>query len=93
MKICQITGKIPQFGNNVSHAVNKSRRRFNVNMLNKKLFSSILGMCSLQLSANGLRTIETKGGLDSYLDQAKKLYGSGEVLRKRYLKAKAKLAK
>ena len=93
MKICHVTGKTFQSGNNVSHAVNKTRRRFESNLQNRKLFSKILGMCSIRVTTNGLKTIESKGGLDSYLDQAKKLYGSGEILRKRYLKTKSKLEK
>ena len=41
-KVCQITGKKPMFGNNVSHANNKTRRKFNVNLQKKRLIMSLI---------------------------------------------------
>lgn len=92
MKVCEVSGKIFQSGNNVSHAVNKTRRRFEVNLQRKRLFSAVLGFCSLRLSAKGLKIIEAKGGLDAFLSKSKKLFGKGEVLRKRFLVASKNVA-
>jgi large subunit ribosomal protein L28 len=69
---CAVTGKGVQTGNNVSHANNKTRRRFLPNLQVTSLFSEALGRnLSLRLSTNGLRTIEHKGGLDAYLIDAR----------------------
>ncbi len=65
---CQITGKQVMAGNNVSHANNKTRRRFLPNVQQTSLLSETLGrMVRLKLSVNGIRTIEKAGGLDAYL--------------------------
>ncbi|HYE51759.1 MAG TPA: 50S ribosomal protein L28 [Azospirillaceae bacterium] len=65
---CAVTGKGLQFGNNVSHANNKSRRRFLPNLQETSLMSDALGtMVRLRLSTAGIRTIEHKGGLDAAL--------------------------
>jgi len=65
---CAVTGKGVQTGNNVSHANNKSRRRFLPNLQETSLMSDALGrMVRLRLSTNGIRTIEHKGGLDAAL--------------------------
>lgn len=65
---CQITGKKVMAGNNVSHAHNKSRRRFLPNVQHTSLLSETLGrMVRLKLSTNAIRTIEKSGGLDAYL--------------------------
>lgn len=92
MKICEVSGRTFQSGNNVSHAVNKTRRRFEVNLQRKRLFSNLLGFCSLRLSVRGMKLVEAKGGLDSFLEGSKKLFGKGEVLRKRFHKAKLKVS-
>jgi large subunit ribosomal protein L28 len=69
---CAVTGKGVQTGNHVSHANNKSRRRFLPNLQETSLFSEALGRnISMRVSTNGLRTIEHKGGLDSYLVEAR----------------------
>jgi large subunit ribosomal protein L28 len=63
-----MTGKGVQSGNNVSHANNKSRRRFLPNLQETRLLSDALGvMVRLRLSTQALRTIEHNGGLDAYL--------------------------
>jgi large subunit ribosomal protein L28 len=68
---CAVTGKGVQTGNNVSHANNKTRRRFLPNLQVTSLFSEVLGRnFSFRVSTNGLRTIEHKGGLDAYLIDA-----------------------
>ena len=65
---CGMTGKGVQTGNNVSHANNKSRRRFLPNLQETRLLSDALGvMVRLRLSTQALRTIEHNGGLDAYL--------------------------
>jgi large subunit ribosomal protein L28 len=69
---CAVTGKGVQTGNHVSHANNKTRRRFLPNLQETSLFSEALGRnVSMRVSTNGLRTIEHKGGLDSYLVDAR----------------------
>ena len=70
---CAITGKGVLTGNNVSHANNKTRRRFLPNLQNISVMSEALGRpVRLRISANGLRTIEHKGGLDAFLKTANK---------------------
>jgi large subunit ribosomal protein L28 len=65
---CAVTGKGVLSGNNVSHANNKTRRRFMPNLQETSLFSESLGrMIKVRVSTNGLRTIEHRGGLDAYL--------------------------
>ncbi|WP_259780837.1 50S ribosomal protein L28 [Aestuariispira ectoiniformans] len=65
---CMITGKGVQSGNNVSHAINKTRRRFLPNLQTTSLQSDVLGEpVRLRLSTRALRTIESKGGLDAFL--------------------------
>lgn len=65
---CQITGKGVMSGNNVSHAHNKSRRRFLPNVQDTSVMSESLGrMVRLRLSASAIRTMEKVGGLDAML--------------------------
>lgn len=65
---CSMTGKGVLAGNNVSHAHNKTRRRFLPNLQVTSLLSDALGeVVRLRLSARAIRTIEHKGGLDRYL--------------------------
>ena len=61
-RVCEVTGKKVMYGNNVSHAHNKSRRKFNVN-LQKKTFwvDSLNKSITLRVSAKGLRIIDKKG--------------------------------
>lgn len=67
---CELTGKTVLAGNNVSHANNKTRRRFLPNLQHTSVFSEALGRnISLRVTTNGLRTIEHKGGLDAYLKE------------------------
>lgn len=67
-KRCIITGKGVLTGNNVSHANNKTRRRFLPNLQSVSLLSETLGTTvTLRVSTRGLRTIEHNGGLDSFL--------------------------
>ncbi|MBO6037167.1 MAG: 50S ribosomal protein L28 [Acetobacter sp.] len=65
---CQITGKGVLTGNNVSHANNKTRRRFLPNLQETSLVSEVLGAAvRMRVSVQGLRTIEHNGGLDAFL--------------------------
>ena len=65
---CMITGKAPMSGNNVSHAQNKTRRKFLPNIQDTSLYSVILGKwVKVKASSAGLRTVEHKGGFDEFL--------------------------
>jgi large subunit ribosomal protein L28 len=65
---CALTGKGVQAGNNVSHAHNKTRRRFLPNLQRTSLMSEALGKpVKLKLTAYAIRTVEHKGGLDAFL--------------------------
>jgi large subunit ribosomal protein L28 len=65
---CVVTGKGVQTGNNVSHANNKSRRRWLPNLQATSLVSEALGeLVKVRVSVNGLRTIEHRGGIDAFL--------------------------
>jgi large subunit ribosomal protein L28 len=84
-KICPVTGKKVMSGNNVSHANNKTRRKFNINMQPVSLVSEVLGRSvSMRMTARGLKTIEFHGGLDAYLlrSPASKLTAELKSLRK-----------
>ena len=92
---CSLTGKGVQTGNNVSHAKNRTRRRFLPNLQDVTLVSDILGVSvGLRVSASALRTIEHKGGLDAYLldTAADKLPREARRLKARVKKAQAKKA-
>ena len=65
---CEITGKGVLSGNNVSHANNKTRRRFLPNLQETSLLSDTLGAdVKMRLSTRGIRTVEKNGGIDAYL--------------------------
>jgi len=69
---CELSGKGVMSGNNVSHALNRTRRRFLPNLCNVTLMSEVLGRnVKLKVSAAALRTVEHRGGLDAYLLKAK----------------------
>ncbi len=69
---CNITNKKPLSGNNVSHAVNKTKRRFYPNLHNVSFFSEILGKkLKLKVSSRGIKTVEVNGGIDNYLINTK----------------------
>jgi len=66
-RVCQVTGKRPAVGNNVSHANNKTRRRFLPNLHNKRFWvESENRFVSLRVSSKGLRIID-KVGIDAVL--------------------------
>ncbi|WP_119461327.1 50S ribosomal protein L28 [Rhodospirillaceae bacterium SYSU D60014] len=89
---CAVTGKGVQTGNNVSHANNKSRRRFLPNLQETSLLSDALGqMVRLRLTTHAIRTIEHNGGLDAYLlgTNDSKLTDETRRLKRRIVKAAA----
>lgn len=67
-RVCMITGKAPMSGNKVSHALNRTRRRFEPNINDTSLFSEALQKwVRVRVSAAGLRTVEHKGGFDAFI--------------------------
>ncbi|MBP9752561.1 MAG: 50S ribosomal protein L28 [Proteobacteria bacterium] len=79
---CAITGKGVMSGNNVSHANNKTRRRFLPNLQEASFLSDALGqMVRLRLSTRAIRTIEFHGGIDSYLMRASSTKLNSEILK------------
>tara|TARA_R110002124_G_scaffold95963_12_gene240308 strand:+ start:4527 stop:4817 length:291 start_codon:yes stop_codon:yes gene_type:complete len=78
---CELTGKGPMSGNNVSHANNRSRRRFLPNLVDVTLASDQLGQSfKLRISAAALRTVDHRGGLDAFLAKAKDIELSPRAL-------------
>lgn len=70
---CMITGKGAMTGHNVSHAQNKTKRRFLPNVQESSLYSEALSRwVKLRVSMHGLRTVEHMGGLDAYLTKTAK---------------------
>lgn len=89
-RICTVTGKKPVSGNNVSHAHNKTRRRWLPNLQICSFPSDILGKAvTLRLTARGIRTVEHKGGIDAYVMNSRKSRLSEEVLKIRKAMEKA----
>jgi len=89
-RICSATGKKPHYGNNVSHANNKTRRRWEPNLQVVSFPSEILNrMIPLRVTANGARTIEHNGGLDAWLlgTRDSRLGAVALKLKKQLLKA------
>jgi len=92
---CQITGKGVLAGNKVSHANNRTRRRFLPNLQETSLLSDILGApVRMRLSTRGIRTVEHNGGIDAYLlgTPNSRLTTDAQALKRRLLRAQAKQA-
>ncbi len=88
-RICELTGKGRQVGNNVSHANNKTKRVFLPNLQNVTLLSEKLERSfKFRVSTHGLRSVEHNGGLDNWLLKTK-----DEKLSSRALKVKRELKK
>ncbi|WP_435139075.1 50S ribosomal protein L28 [Pseudopelagicola sp. nBUS_19] len=86
---CELTGKGPMTGNNVSHANNKTKRRFLPNLNDVTLQSETLGRgIKMRITAAALRSVDHRGGLDAFLAKAK----DGE-LSQNALKVKKEIAK
>tara|TARA_Y100001960_G_C14083002_1_gene544547 strand:+ start:144 stop:428 length:285 start_codon:yes stop_codon:yes gene_type:complete len=79
---CELTGKSPMVGNNVSHANNKTKRWFLPNLNQVTLQSEILGRgVKFKISAAALRSVDHKGGLDTFLIKAKDAQLSNKALK------------
>jgi large subunit ribosomal protein L28 len=92
---CELTGKAVLSGNNVSHANNKTRRVFRPNLCNVTLMSDALNQgIRLRVSANALRTVEHRGGLDAFLMKSKEgeLSPKVQILRRQVQKKLAEAA-
>jgi len=89
---CFITGKGVQVGNNVSHANNKTRRRFLPNLQTISVLSDALGSVRVKLSTHAIRSIEHNGGLDAYLKgvPAARLSPEAQRLKRRIARAAAR---
>lgn len=81
-RVCELTGKGPITGNNVSHANNRTRRRFLPNLNDVTLMSETLGRTvKLRISAAALRTVDHRGGLDGFMTKAKETDLSARALK------------
>jgi len=92
---CELTGKGPVSGNNVSHAMNKTKRRFLPNLCNVTLHSDVLSRSvKAKISAHALRSVDHAGGLDAFLKKARSedLSLSMQRLRREILKAETAAA-
>jgi len=79
---CELTGKGPMAGNNVSHAKNRTKRRFLPNLTETALMSETLGRTfRLKVSSSALRTVDHRGGLDGFLAKAKETDLSPNVVK------------
>lgn len=88
-RVCELSGKGPMTGNKVSHANNKTRRRWLPNLNEISLISDILGQTfRLRISAAALRSVDHRGGLDAFLAKAK-----DDELSAKALKIKKDIAK
>ena len=91
---CELTGKIVITGNNVSHANNKTKRRFIPNLQNVSLYSDRLEKkIKLKIATSTLRTVEKNGGIDSFLitTSSKNLSATAKKFKKSISKLNEKL--
>ena len=94
-RCCELTGKGVMYGNNVSHANNKTRRRFLPNLVNVTLMSDLLNQrVRMRVSAAALRTVEHRGGLDAFLAKAneRELSPKARLLKRQIAKKQAEAA-
>ena len=92
-RVCELTGKGPMSGNNVSHAKNRTRRRFLPNLNAVTLRSETLGRgFKFRISAAALRTVDHRGGLDAFMAKAKDTELSTKALKIKKDIAKAQVA-
>jgi len=92
---CDLTGKKPLSGHKVSHSNVKTKRRFMPNLRNVTLISDSLGRkVRVRVSANALKTVDHRGGLDAFLLKAKdgELAPKMLVLKRQIVKKKAAAA-
>ena len=91
-RVCELSGKGPMSGNKISHANNKTRRRFLPNLNEITLMSDSLGRSfHLRISAAALRSVDHRGGLDAFLLKAKddELSSDALAIKKEVVKAQA----
>ncbi len=94
-RACELTGKSVMTGNNVSHANNRTKRRFLPNLVKVTLISEALDRnVRLRISANALRSVEHRGGLDAFLAKADEaeLSQRARLLKKQIAKKTAEQA-
>ena len=90
---CELSGKGPLSGNLRSHAVNATKRKFRPNLVNVTLISEALDKSyKLRISAQALKTVEHRGGLDAYLMKASDAGLSAQCLKLKRDIAKSKVA-
>jgi len=71
-RVCELSGKGVMTGNNVSHAKNRTRRRFLPNLNDVTLASEVLGRSfKFRIAASTLRTVDHRGGLDAFMAKSK----------------------
>ena len=81
-RVCELSGKKVMTGNNVSHANNKTKRKFLPNLNNVSLVSEKLDLIvRFKISANALRSVEHAGGLDNFLLKSKDINLSSKAKR------------
>ena len=91
-RVCELTGKGPMSGNKISHANNKTRRRFLPNLNEVMLISDTLGRSfQLRISAAAIRSVDHRGGLDAFLAKAddSELSTTALAIKKEIAKAQA----
>ena len=90
---CELTGKGPQTGHTVSHSNRKTNRRFMPNLVNVTMISDALGRSvRLRISANALKSVDHRGGLDAFLAKAKDVELSSRALDLKRQVQKKKIA-
>ena len=90
---CELTGKGVMVGNNVSHAKNRTKRRFLPNLNNVTILSEVLDRSfKFRVSAAALRTVDHRGGLDGFMAKAKDAELSEKALKVKREIAKAQIA-
>lgn len=94
-RLCELTGKTVLTGNNVSHANNKTRRRYLPNLQEVSLLSDTLGEpVRLRVSTRAIRTVEHNGGIDAFLlaTPNRNLPEAARAVKRRILRKRAKAA-
>ena len=90
---CELTGKGPQTGHKVSHSNRKTNRRFMPNLVNVTMISEALGRSvRLRISANALKSVDHRGGLDAFLAKARDTELSSRALDLKRQVQKKKIA-
>ena len=90
-RACDITGRVSRMGYNVSHAHNRTKRRFDINLQTSTFFSDLGGKVRLRVTPRALRLVEKKGGIDAFVLGAKEksLHPKLKSLRRQLLKQNA----